>query len=347
MRAHAVTVVVEDRPGPRMVTPTGVLVLKSSAERAEWLAARRWREGVGFCVGASDTPSILDLPECGTPRDVYQAKVLGLEQPETEAMRWGRLHEDTIAREWQHRRQTVVHRVGLVSNVDTPWMQCTLDRRVLECPDNPELRARCALEVKTRGAYRNNRWHAEVPDDILAQGMFQMMVTGYRHIHTAILVGGSEFHDPVIWWDEDLAVFIFNTVYRYRQDYLMLKREPDWSQTKSEREIALDKLMHPDRVGEIGIDDISKVIEYANAAAAAGAAARARKRAQAALLEISGGKKTILFAGEPAVWWREGTNTQVDLDVLARFPAAYAAAVREKTTWTICINPLYQGIETG
>src|SRR5690348_9589977 len=101
-----------------MVTPTGTLVLKANADRTEWLMARRWREGVGYCIGASDTPSILDLPECGTPRDVYHAKVSGLEQPETEAMRWGRLNEDTIAREWQHRRQTVVRSVGLVSNVD-------------------------------------------------------------------------------------------------------------------------------------------------------------------------------------------------------------------------------------
>jgi predicted phage-related endonuclease len=107
-----------------------VLVLPAGAPRAEWLEARRWREGIGYCIGASDAPSILDVAEVGTPREVYAEKVLRHSKPEHEAMRWGRLHEDTIAREWQHRRRSVLRNVGLVSNVDTPWLQCTLDRRV-------------------------------------------------------------------------------------------------------------------------------------------------------------------------------------------------------------------------
>lgn len=326
-------------------TPDAVLVVPASADRLDWLAARRWRDSVGYCIGASDAPSILDLPDCGTPREVYQDKVGGVQRPETEAMRWGRLHEKTIAWEWEHRRQSVVHDIGLVSNVDHPWLQCTLDRRVVECPDNRELRNRCALEVKTRGAYRNTRWHAEVPDDILAQCMVQMMVTGYRHVHTAVLVGGSELHDPVVWWDEDLAWFIFTELRKFRDDNLAANREPDWSQTKSEKEIALANLLHPDRTGEIGIDDIGTVLAYTNAAAAAGEARRGRESALADLVRLANGRKTLMFAGQPAVWWREGTSTKVDLDVLARYPEAYAAAVSTKTTWTVCVDPMYRGVE--
>jgi putative phage-type endonuclease len=321
------------------------LVLPADADRAVWLQARRWRDGVGYCIGASDAPNILDLPGVGTPREVYQEKVGRVERPETENMRWGKLHEETIAREWQHRRQTVVRNVGLVSNVDHPWLQCTLDRRVVMCPDNTELKSRCALEVKTRGAFNNARWHAEVPDDILAQCMVQMMVTGYRHIHTAVLVGGSELHDPVVWWDADLADYIFREVDLFRRGHLEAEVEPPWSETKPLKEIALDKLMHPDRVGEIGIVDIGEVIDYARLAAEAGAAKRAQDRAKARLLEIAAGKQALLFADQPAVWWREGSDTQVDLDVLARFPEAYAAAVTTKTTWTICIAKEYRAIE--
>lgn len=326
----------------RRATPASTLVLTRDAPYADWLEARRWREGVGYCIGASEFPAILDLPECGTPREVYQDKINKVSRPETEAMRWGKLHEKTIADEWQHRRRTRVINVGLVSSINQPWMQTTLDRRVAICPDNPELRSRCALEVKTRGAFRNARWHAEVPDDILAQCMAQMMVTGYRHIHTAILVGGSELHDPVVWWDEDLAAYLFNVVYEYREKHLVGGVEPDWSQTKSEKELALDALMHPDRVGVLALDNVGQVNDYAIASSKAGREKKRREAALARLAQTAGGRRTLTFAGEPAAWWSESLRTNVNLEVLARFPEAYAAAVTTKTVYTININPIYR-----
>lgn len=329
----------------RRVTPTSTLVLPADAPRDVWLAARQYRDGVGWCIGASDVPSILDLPKCGTPREVYQEKRGGVSRPETEAMRWGRLHEKTIADEWQHRRQTVVRNVGLVSNVDWNWFQCTLDRRIAICPDNPELRSRCALEVKTRSVFRNARWHAEVPDDIYAQCMAQMIVTGYRHIHTAVLVGGNELYDPVVWWDDDVAAYLLAETSAFRDIYLIPGVEPDWSPTKSEKELALDKLMHPERVGILGIEDMDLVFEYDQAATSAGEAERNRKAKLAQLVQKSGGKKTLIFNGEPAAWWAESERTNVDLGVLARFPEAYAAAVTTKTIYSIVIAQQYRALD--
>jgi putative phage-type endonuclease len=326
----------------RRVTPDGVLVLPAGAPRALWLEARRFRRGVGFCIGASDAPSILDLPEVGTPREVYAAKVGLHVKAENEAMRWGRLDEDTIAREWQHRRASVIRNVGLISNVEYPWLQCTLDRVVRECPDNPALRARCALEVKTRGAFRKGRLHAEVPDDLLAQCMVQMMVTGYRHIHLAVRVGGNELHDLVVWWDDDIAAYIFRELDAFRDRYLIPGVEPEWSAEKPAKEIALDKELHPERVGAIGIEDVGEVIEYARLAATAGRAKREREAALARLLRIANGRQFLMFADHPAVSWREGVSTNVDLEVLARFPDAYAAAVTTKTTWTIQVDKAYK-----
>ena len=158
-----------------------------------------------------------------------------------------------------------------------------------ECPDNPALRSRCALEVKVRGAYRQHRWHAGVPDDLLAQCMVQMMVTGYRHVHTAVLVGGNELHDPVVWWDDDIAVFIMGELIDFRERYLIPGVEPEWSAEKPAKEIELDKVVHPDRVGAIGIDDVGEVIEYARLAAAAG---RAKRELEAARARLPAGSPT-------------------------------------------------------
>jgi predicted phage-related endonuclease len=257
-------------------------------------------------------------------------------------MRWGRLHEKTIADEWQHRRQSVIRNVGLISNVETPWLQCTLDRRVVECPDNRDLKSRCALEVKTRGAFRNTRWHADVPDDILAQCMTQMIVTGYRHIHVACLVGGSELHDVVVWWDGDLADYLIREITDFRERFLIPNIEPPWSDVKPGKEIDLDGQLNPERVGEIGIADVGEVIEYAQLARQAGMASRAKDRAKARLLEIADGKQLLTFADHPAVWWREGTDTTVNLEALARHPEVYANVVTTRTTWTLCVAKEYK-----
>lgn len=330
----------------RRPTPHSTLVLPHDADRRAWLLARRWRDEVegGWCIGASDAGSILDLPYVGTPREVYHAKITGTERPETEEMRWGRKLEATIAEEWEHRRQTVIRKVGLVSNVDNPWLQTTLDRRVAECPDNRDLRSRCALEVKVRGAFNNKRWHAETPDELLCQCMVQMLVTGYRHIHTAILVGGNSLHDPVVWWDEDVAQYILSELATFRAMHLIPRVEPDWSAEKPDKEIDLDKQLHPERVGEIDVGSVEAVLDYAKKARVEGEAKRARKQASARLLAIANGKRRLLFGGEDVVSWREGTQTNVDLEVLARFPDAYKAAVSTKPTWTISVSKQYREI---
>jgi putative phage-type endonuclease len=326
-------------PRTRRPTPDSTLVLPAGADRAVWLQARRWRDEVdgGWCIGASDAPSILDLPGVGTPREVYQAKIHNIERPETEAMRWGRKLEPVVADEWTHRRQSVVRSVGLVSNVDNPWLQCTLDRRVAECPDNPDLKSRCGLEVKTRGAFNNKRWHAEVPDELLCQCHVQMLVTGYRHMHTAILVGGNDLKDPVVWWDEDVARYILEQLTLFRDGSLIPRIEPEWSEEKADKEIELDRQLHPERIGDVGVDDMDGIVNYVRDALKESKGKAARKQALARLLRIANGKRTLLFNGEQVAWWTEGTRTNVDLDVLARFPDAYRAAVSTKKTWTVNI----------
>jgi putative phage-type endonuclease len=72
--------------------------------RDEWLAARRTG------IGGSDIAAILGLSPWRTPLDVYRDKVDGAEQPETEAMRWGRLLEDVIAREYAVRAGVRIQR---------------------------------------------------------------------------------------------------------------------------------------------------------------------------------------------------------------------------------------------
>jgi hypothetical protein len=85
-----------------LITPTGRLVLFPDELGGEqWLAARRWRDPkdiarrldrdgltdheykrLGYRIGSSDVPSILDLEGVDTPAHVYRAKVYDI-RPES------------------------------------------------------------------------------------------------------------------------------------------------------------------------------------------------------------------------------------------------------------------------
>jgi putative phage-type endonuclease len=315
-----------------------VRVLPADADRDTWLAARR--QG----IGSSDVAAIVGASTYSTPLHVWHDKRGELPDREpSEPMLWGSLLEDTVAREWARRCRSVIHRVGLVANVDQPWQLATLDRRVLECPLNRDREA-CALEVKCRSAFTSARWHADVPDDVLAQVIWQMIVTGYRHIHVMVLIGGNTPQQTVVRWDQAVADYVLGEVARFRDEHLLRGVPPvvDDPATAAAR-IELDEALHPDRSGEIDLDGIGEVMSYAEISAAKGAADRRLKAARATRGELAAGRRFVTFAGEPAYELAPVTRTSCDLARLAeRHPAAYADCVRETTTHTIRIAADYR-----
>jgi len=158
-----------------LATPTAVLVSTAEAESPEWFAQRR--DG----ITATDIPKILGLSSYGNALSVWEAG---------EAALWGQILEDPVAQEWARRNSARVEKVGTVAHVDRPWQRCSLDRQVYGCPDGP-----CPLEVKTRSAFVSGRWSGDIPDDVLAQVTWQMVVTGYDHTHLAVLIGGQSLRE--------------------------------------------------------------------------------------------------------------------------------------------------------
>lgn len=312
---------------PRRVTPTAYRVLPADADRDTWLTARR--EG----IGSSDVAAILGVADRNTAVHVYRDKRGELVDDAGEAALWGHILEEPVAREWARRQRSVVQRVGLVAHVDEPWMRVSLDRQVLECPMDRAVRIRCALEVKCRSAFKASRWkNASVPDDVLAQVTWQMAITGYDHVHVAVLIGGNEMRMAVVERDEQLEAYVVGEVRRFRDEHLLAGVEPDWDLSKAQALIDMDTLMHPDRVGEIDLAEIGEVMEYAERSAVKGAAERALKESAATLRRLANGARTVKYADELAYEYGQVTKKNVDLDQLkARWPEAYAACVTEKT----------------
>lgn len=315
----------------RRVTPTAVRVLPADADRDTWLAARR--NG----IGSSDVAAILGVADRNTAVHVYRDKRGELIDEDNEAALWGRIFEDPVAREWARRQRSVVQRVGLVAHVDEPWQLVSLDRQVLECPMDRTVRTRCALEVKCRSAFKASRFlHNTIPDDVLAQVVWQMAVTGYDHVHVAVLIGGNELKVSTAFREKGLEAYVLKEVRKFREQHLLAGVEPDWDLSKAQALIDMDSLMHTERVGELSIQDVGEVIEYAERSAAKGAAERALKESSATLRRLANGARTVTFGGELAYEYGPVNKRNADLDRLAeRWPDAYADCVTEKTHYAI------------
>lgn len=316
----------------RRVTPTARLILPASADRAQWLAARR--QG----IGASDIPTMLGLTKYGNELSLYYDKrgELPLDDDESEPAYWGRVNEENVARRWAASNRTFGRRVGLVANIDRPWQMCTLDRRILQCPINQG--EQCALEVKCRDKMKAPMWRRGCPDDVLAQTLHQADVCGFDHMHVAVLIGGNDYRQFTVWVREheqlvlDLraaAAELWQRVVEGRPPTLDPDADPDPL-------IDLYRRMHPDRSGVVHIDrdgDAQDAIEdYVRARADVTAAERRQKAAKARMLAALGGAEMAVMGDRPAYAVEQRSKQTPDLARLAeRWPEAYADCVADKS----------------
>jgi putative phage-type endonuclease len=329
-------------PG-RRVTPTARLVLPASAERSAWLAARK--RG----IGASDAPAILGVEDFGSPRHVYYDKTGQLDDQAGDAAHWGTLLEEPIAREWARRNRSVVQRVGLVAHMDDPVLMTTLDRRITECP-LPETRCEtCALEIKCRSAFKGGRWHGGAPDDVLAQILFQLAVTGYDHVHYAVLIGGNEYRQGVIRRADYETTMrdIVAACRRFWDTYVIPRVVPPPSEHGA-REISLYRRLNPEPEGVVHLDDnddvLAALFNYEENRLAEAAARKKKELAQAELLRLLGTARHCFLNNDPAysLEARPGRAT-TDYERLAeRWPEAYRECVTRKPFEQLSIDKAYR-----
>lgn len=329
------------KSGPR-VTPTAHLVLPATASREEWLVGRR--NG----IGASDVPAILGVSDYGTPRSVYYDKTGENADSAGEAAHWGTVLEEPVAREWARRNRSVVRRVGLVAHDGDPVMMCTLDRRVTECPLPDTRREQCALEVKCRSAFKANRWHANLPDDIAGQMLWQIAVTGYDHLHYAVLVGGNDYRQGTVRRADHEATIrhIVTACKRYWEQFVAAGVVPAGDPEHGARELEMYRRMHGRRSGLGGGDPVEireAVLAYEQHRVAESAAKKAKQVAQAELMRLLGGHDALLVDGHVAYGMEPFRRASTDLERLAeRWPEAYRDCVTDKPGRRLSIDPEYK-----
>jgi len=325
-----------------LVTPTGRLILPPDADRATWLDARR------AGIGSSDVPAILGVSDFGTPLHVYLDKVDQLPDDAGDPAFWGLVLEGPIADEWARRCRSVVEPIGIVEHEGHPHHRATLDRRVTECPLSETRRQVCALEVKTRSAFKSARWHDGAPDDVLAQVLWQMHVTGYDHMHYAVLIGGNDYRQGVIRADDHRQVTadIIAAADLFWTRHVEARIAPPHS-GRPDRNVELYRRLHPDRAGVVHLDRdpdaLGALHDYETARLEEKAAADRKTAAQADLLRLLGPHRAAALGGDRAWSMEPTTRATADLEKLAaEWPDAYTACVTSKPGERLDLDKAYR-----
>ncbi len=180
--------------------------------RTAWLAERRTG------IGGSDIAAILGVSPYRTAVDVWMDKTgRATKIEENEAMYWGTVLEDIVAREYARRTGIKVERINrIVRKPGSEWMLANLDRICWQDGQMPVVRrtgrivSRHALECKTASAWKSDVWnHAEdigdtpLPVEYTAQVMWYMAVADLDVVDVAVLIGGQKYAQHRVERDDE------------------------------------------------------------------------------------------------------------------------------------------------
>jgi putative phage-type endonuclease len=214
-----------------MVTPVARQIAPGNLEhtdRTAWLELRR------RYVCASDVPLATGAEVYGRTRwQLYVDKRMGVADTPTERQaeqyRFGHRMEAVAAAEWRDQNPgTQLARLGMLESVRYPWLAANLDRRVYGCPDGD---GPCGWECKNRGQYAAREWDLDgdpdaIPDAPMIQTQAQMIVTGWAHIHLAVVIGGNELRPYRIDADEVLQKLLVEETKWFWYDCVQAGKAP-------------------------------------------------------------------------------------------------------------------------
>jgi putative phage-type endonuclease len=202
-------------------------------DRAAWLASRK--QG----IGGSDVAAILGLSPWKSAVDVFLDKTGQTpDSEENEAMYWGIVLEDVVAKEYARCNGAKVQRINqMLCHPEHPWMLANLDRVVVapgsiaRWKDGKLLGADGLLECKTASAYKADEWKAEdadaVPTCYAAQCFWYLAVTDAQWIDVACLVGGQRYVQKRIERDEAVIAHLIERCKAFWFDHVLTGLPPE------------------------------------------------------------------------------------------------------------------------
>ncbi|KAF0651338.1 MULTISPECIES: YqaJ viral recombinase family nuclease [Streptomyces] len=226
-------------------TPTGVLLGTYTPGSPKWEQARG-----GLCITATEIAAVVGLSPWQSRFSLWHKKA-GLPTPPFQpnpAMEWGNRLEDAVAQKWndEHADTTETVDAGTWRHIDRHWQRATPDRIFTPLTgwqiapgELPQL-----LEIKTSpfGEEWGPSGSDEIPLHYRCQIQWQLDTLGLKVCHVAVLIGGWDYREYVVEYDEDDATLLREAAERFLDDvrhgnrpdidssdatYQTIRRQPD------------------------------------------------------------------------------------------------------------------------
>jgi putative phage-type endonuclease len=162
-------------------------------------------------LGGSDAAAALGLSPWKTPLALYLEKRGELGPvDETEAMRWGSIHEPAILNAYAERAGVpLVAHPPLIRHPQYPWMFASLDARTGE----RVVEAKTARSAEDWGEPGSD----EIPEAYLLQVQHYMLVTALPIADVAALIGGNDFRIYTVEADRELHEMLIEGEHEFWQ----------------------------------------------------------------------------------------------------------------------------------
>lgn len=214
-------------------------------------------------LGGTDLARILGMSRFGGPMESWMEKRrLSAPLLESEPMRWGKLLEEPIAREYAVKTgRKVIRKPQTLRHKKLPFLFAHIDRmsslkgtptRVLEC------KSANAFMVSDFGEPGTD----EVPADYLLQVQHYLGVTGYDTADLAVLIGGQKHAIYEIPRDDELLKMAWTEAARFWHENVETGIPPDVDGSNAWREYATSRF--EDAGVEIGMTEEIEGLAFAH-----------------------------------------------------------------------------------
>lgn len=278
---------------------TAILVTEAAPDSPEWHAARR--NG----IGASEISAVVGLNPRTSAFELWHVKKGNLPEadPTNPLFYWGHALEPLVAERFAETHPEFwVQEIGTHRHSDRAWQFANLDRSLISTPgsDHFDLRHQIPLEIKTT-RYPDG-WGAsgtdQIPLHVRCQVMQQMDVFDAPYAWVAVLIGGSDYREYRIEFDESDAAALREAGAAFWAS-LQTDDEPPIDCSDATYQAVRD--LHPDIDGEDVDLNPALYARYAASKADADSAADAHRQAKSELLAAMGTARRALVNGAPVL----------------------------------------------
>jgi putative phage-type endonuclease len=291
----------------------------------EWLQTR------AKYLGGSDCAAALGLNPWKSAYDLWVEKVSGVSEPvDNEAVYWGTVLEDVVAKDFEKRTGKKVHRVNqMIVSEQHPFMAANIDRKITG--------EDALLECKTTNAFNSSDWKDNVPEAYYMQVLHYLAVTGYSVAYIAVLIGGQQYKQFEIKRDEAKI-----------KKLIELERA-FWQRVENEEPPDIDRatnvidLQYPDSNGEtVMIEDLDTVERYIELGEQIKELKKEREFMQT-LIKAEMKDNEVGMAGNYIVNWKSSSRKSFDTTRFKKEQKElYEEYVKESSTRTMRIKEVKQ-----